>query len=118
MHMCTVLNLQIKTQAVFPSYLASRPENVSPASVEATGLCHVSFFVTCLSLSLICGGLNRFGTHRLVCLNAYPIGSGTLGGAVLVEKVSHCKGQLGGLLCSSHIQCGTQSPPGCLQIKM
>jgi len=25
-----------------------------------------------------CGGLKRFGPHRLMCLNAWPIGSGTI----------------------------------------
>ena len=25
-----------------------------------------------------CGGLNRFGPHRLMCLNAWPTGSGTI----------------------------------------
>lgn len=31
-----------------------------------------------------CGGLNRFGPHRLMCLNAWPTGSGTIRRCVLV----------------------------------
>ena len=45
----------------------------------------------------MCGGLNRFGSHRFMCLNAWPIGSGTIRrcglvgvGVALMEKVCHC----------------------------
>ena len=46
------------------------------------------------------GGLNRFGPHRLMCLNAWPIGSGTirlvpfLYHMVLLEDVCHCRERL------------------------
>ena len=43
-----------------------------------------------------CGGLNRFGSHRLMCLNAWPTGSDTIRkrglvgvGVVLLEEVCH-----------------------------
>ena len=36
-----------------------------------------------------CGGLNRFGLHRLMCLNAWPKGNGTIRRCGLVgESVS------------------------------
>ena len=45
----------------------------------------------------MCAGLNRFGPHRLMCLNAWPIksdtnrGCGLIGeGVALEEKVCHC----------------------------
>ena len=44
-----------------------------------------------------CGGLNRFGPHRLLCLNAWPTASDTMRrcdlvevGVVLLEEVCHC----------------------------
>ena len=42
-------------------------------------------------------GLNRYGPHKLKCLNAWPIASGTIRrcglvgiGMVLMEKLCHC----------------------------
>jgi hypothetical protein len=35
-----------------------------------------------------CDGLNRFGSHRFMCLNAWLTGNGTIGGVALLEKVS------------------------------
>jgi hypothetical protein len=32
-----------------------------------------------------CGGLSRYSPHRLLCLNAWPIGSGTIKKCCLVE---------------------------------
>ena len=32
-----------------------------------------------------CGGLNRYGPHRLMCANAWPIGSGSIRRCGLVE---------------------------------
>jgi hypothetical protein len=47
------------------------------------------------------GGLNRFGLHRLMCLNPWPIGSGTIRKYGLVgvemdflEEVCHSIGRL------------------------
>lgn len=31
-----------------------------------------------VSVIALCGGLNRYGTNRFICLNALPIGSGTM----------------------------------------
>jgi hypothetical protein len=49
----------------------------------------------------MCVGLNRFGPHGFICLNAWPIGSGTIRrkvlvrvGVVLLEEVCHCWGRL------------------------
>lgn len=39
------------------------------------------------------GGLSRNGSHRLVCLNAQSIGSGTIRGITLLEEVYHCGGR-------------------------
>lgn len=33
-----------------------------------------------------CGGLNRFGPHRLLYLNAWAIGKALLGGVTLLEE--------------------------------
>ena len=62
----------------------------------------------------VCGGLNRFGLHRLIYLSAWPIGSGTTRrcgsvgvGVALLEEVCHCGGGPWGLLCSSYTQCGS-----------
>ena len=48
-----------------------------------------------------CGGLNRNGLHKLMCLNVWPIGSGTIRrcslvgvGMTLLEEVCHCGGGL------------------------
>jgi hypothetical protein len=45
----------------------------------------------------LCGDLNRFGPHRLMCLNAWPIGSGIIRrgdlvgiGMALLEEAFHC----------------------------
>jgi hypothetical protein len=60
-----------------------------------------------------------------MCLNAWPMGSVTFRkcslvgvGVALLEEVCQCGDGLRGLLCSSSIQCGTQSRPSCLQIEM
>jgi hypothetical protein len=44
-----------------------------------------------------CGGLNGYGPHRLMCLNAWPIENGTIRrcglfgvGVALLEEVCHC----------------------------
>ena len=37
-------------------------------------------------------------------------GVALVGGVALFEEVCHCGGGLWGLICSSHTQCGTQSP--------
>jgi hypothetical protein len=48
-----------------------------------------------------CGGLNRTASHRLICVNGWPIGSGTIRrcglveiGVVTLEEVCHCRGRL------------------------
>ena len=44
-----------------------------------------------------CGGLNRYGPHRLMYLNAWPTISrcGLVGvGVILLEEVCHCAGGL------------------------
>ena len=53
----------------------------------------------------VCSGLNRFGPHRLMCLNMLDPGSGTIRkyglvgiGVALLEKVFHVVGGLGNLL--------------------
>ena len=47
------------------------------------------------------GGLNRNGPHRLMCLNAWLIGNGTITsnvligvGVALLEEARHCGGRL------------------------
>jgi hypothetical protein len=47
-----------------------------------------------------CSGLNRNGPHRRMCLNAWPLGNGTIrrGGLVrvgmaLLEAVCHCESE-------------------------
>ena len=47
-----------------------------------------------LSFDRECGGLNRFGLHRPVCLNVWPIGSDTIKRCGLVGEVCHCGGGL------------------------
>jgi hypothetical protein len=44
-----------------------------------------------------CGALNRYGPHRLMCLNAWPMGSGTIKmcgllevGVALLKGMCHC----------------------------
>ena len=70
------------------------------------------------SFECACGGLNRNGYHAVMCLNAWPIGSGTtmkyglIGvGVAFLEEVCHCGVRLWGLRCSGYGHCGTQSPP-------
>ena len=53
---------------------------------------------------ILCGGLNRNGPNRLMCLTAWPIGSGTIRrcglvgvGVTLLQEVCHCGGGLWGL---------------------
>ena len=54
--------------------------------------------------------------HRVMCLNVWRIGSGSIGncdlvgvGIALLEEVCHHGGGLCGPICSSYTQCGTQS---------
>ena len=54
----------------------------------------------------VCDGLNRKGPQRLLCLNAWPIGSDTVSqyklvvvGVALLEEVCHCGGRGLGLIC-------------------
>jgi hypothetical protein len=48
-----------------------------------------------------CGGLNRFGPHRLMCLNAWPTGSSTIRRCGLVGiSVLPLDGRVGGALRS------------------
>ena len=68
-----------------------------------------------------CGGLYRYGCCRVVCLNAWLIGNGTIKryglvrvGVVSLEEVCLCGGGLWGLLCSVYTQCGKQSPSAAL----
>ena len=68
-----------------------------------------------------CGGLNKFGPHRLMCLNAWPTGSGTIRrrdlvgvDVALVEYMCDSGHGLWGFLCISSTQYGRQSPLGCL----
>ena len=49
----------------------------------------------------ICGGLNRYGTHRLTCLNVCLIGNSTIkrcglvvGAMVLLKEVCQCGDRL------------------------
>lgn len=41
-----------------------------------------------------CGGLNRFSSHRVMRLNAWPQGTVSLGGVAFLEEVCHCVGGL------------------------
>jgi hypothetical protein len=48
-----------------------------------------------------CGGLSGYGPHRLMGLNAWPMGNVTIrrcgligGGVTLLEKVCHCGGRI------------------------
>ncbi|ERE82677.1 putative double-stranded RNA-binding protein Staufen isoform 3 [Cricetulus griseus] len=54
-----------------------------------------------LSQRVECDGLNRYGPHGLMCLNAWPIQSGTIRsgtivevGVALFEEVCHCGASL------------------------
>jgi hypothetical protein len=50
----------------------------------------------------LCGGLNRNGSHRLMCLNAWPTGRDTIRcvlvkiGVALLEDMCHCMVGFGG----------------------
>ena len=54
----------------------------------------------CVSVA-VSGALSKYGLHRLMCVNAWPMGSGTIrrcgfvGVCVaLLEEVCHCGGRL------------------------
>lgn len=54
-----------------------------------------------------CGGMNRIGPHKLMCLNVWSIGSGTIRrcslagiGMALLEEVWHCGGGIWGHIYS------------------
>jgi len=75
----------------------------------------------------VCGGMNSYGLHRLICLKAWPMGSDSIRRHGLFG-VGWC-GLIGGSVSlwgmgfeSSYAQpppsTECQSPPGCLQIKM
>lgn len=56
-----------------------------------------------------CSGLTRYDPHRLMCLNAWPIGSDTIRwcgllriGVALLEKVCHCGDGLWGPMLKLH----------------
>ena len=72
-----------------------------------------------------CGSLKRYGLHRLLCLNVWFIGSGTVRrcglvgvARTLLEEVCRGGGGLWSLLGSSYTQRGTQSLAAAFQIKM
>ena len=54
------------------------------------------FANTCCFKYAGCGGLNRYGFHRLMCLSAWSIGNsairrqGLVGESVVLEEVCHC----------------------------
>ena len=62
--------------------------------------------------------------HRLTCVNAWPIGSGTISGACCSrcgldrESVSLWRQALRSHICSEYAQCETQFTSCSLQIKM
>jgi len=48
-----------------------------------------------------CSGLNRNDTHKVMCVNVWPIGKDTIRrhdliwvGVALLEEVCHCEGRL------------------------
>ena len=52
-------------------------------------------------LKVICAYVNSYDLHRLMCLNAWPMGSGTIrrcgligGGMTFLEEVCHCRGRV------------------------
>jgi hypothetical protein len=58
-----------------------------------------------------CGGFNGYSPHRLMCLDAWPMGSGSIKrcglvgvGVALLGELCHYGGGLGGFLCSSSTQ--------------
>ena len=58
-------------------------------------------FETCARTTIeCCGGLNRYGPYRLMCLGAWPMGSGSIRrcglgvGVALLEELCHCGGGL------------------------
>ena len=56
-----------------------------------------------------CGGLNGNGPHRFMCVNAWPIGSGTIMRCGLIEEVCHCIGRTLSSCMPGVYHCGCQS---------
>jgi hypothetical protein len=46
--------------------------------VEPNAFCIMFWLQAYEGQGVECGGLNRFDLHRLMCLNAWPMGSGTI----------------------------------------
>jgi hypothetical protein len=77
------------------------PLDVSAVAVHlaVNTLCFDQVWIS--GMLFICGGLNRNGPYRLMCLNAWLIGSGAIkicglvrAGMALLEEVCHCGGRL------------------------
>ena len=60
--------------------------------------CIVIWLQACGGQGVECGGLNRYGPHRLMCLNAWSIEHGSIRrcglffevGVALMEELCHC----------------------------
>lgn len=107
-------------------------------SVREVFLLNTKMYIDLFTYSLFCacvyGGLNRYGPYKLICLNAWPLGSGTvrrcgLSGvsvALLENHVTLGVGfevsmlKVGPVWNSSPflVACGRQSLSGCCWIKV
>jgi hypothetical protein len=52
------------------------------------------FHLTAYKFIMRDSGLNRNGSHRVICLNAWPQGVALFGGVTLLKEVCHCGGGL------------------------
>ena len=97
------LNNDMKTFVVIKSFRHYSWADIQLFLPDNAGL---AYFPTMWSIAChlclgLCSGLNRFGLYRLMCLNAWPVGSGTISTSVLIrigvaslEEMCHCRGGL------------------------
>ena len=71
-----------------------------------------------------CSGLKRFGAHRFMCLNGWPMGNGMIRkyslvgvGVALFEEVCYCEHVLWSSLCLGSAQWWWQSPPAASRLR-
>lgn len=87
-------------------YIQSYPSYIHICMHTHANIVRYTFLGTTLLLVTMCDSLNRNGPYRLVCVNAWHIGSSTIRRSSLIgvsmallDDVCHCGGEIWVLIC-------------------